>query len=417
MNRYPSQQPFTGNSTIRILVLLLVLCFGLGATVASVSSQELDESPENLQTTSNKKFRKDQSHPIRLGTSGGNVEDVTPLQCCDGTLGALVEKNGVQYILSNNHVLARSNKAKKGEAIIQPGLGDQRPICEPLDPGADTVAHLSARKKVKFGANKTNKIDAAIAEVVPGAVRPNGEIIGIGMPGSNPIKPYLGMKVKKSGRTTGLTRGFISVVNGMAQVEYPKKCGSETVNVARFRDLFYVTGNNGKPFIKGGDSGSMVYEDRNNCPSPVGLIFAGNEEYAAASPAATVQKIVSKLDPKGPMHFVGCNSTSFGTTSASSGESSTGGSDTLFGSSAVSRPLIDERQVELATDAMRNRREDLFQIRGVQGFGIGITLYGPIEPAIYVFSTETPDEIRKHLPETIDGYRVEVFKTDSFVAY
>ena len=117
------------------------------------------------------------------------------------------------------------------------------------------------------------------------------------------------------------------------------------------------------------------------------------------------------------MHFVGCNSSAFGPTSATSGESSTGGSGTLSGSSAVSRPLIDERQVDLATDAMRSRSEDLFQIRGVQGFGIGITLDGPIEPAIYVFSTETPDEARKHLPETIDGYRVEVFKTDSFVAH
>lgn len=417
MNRHPKYEPHPSNVITQVVALLLVFCFGLGGILTPVSSQESEESSELLQTTGSKKFRKDQVHPIKLGTSGGNLEDVTPVQCCDGTLGALVEKNGIRYILSNNHVLARSNKAKMGEAIIQPGLGDQRPICEPLDPGADTVAHLSARKKVKFGAKKTNKIDAAIAEVVPGAVTTNGEIIAIGQPGTNPVEPYLGMKVKKSGRSTGLTKGVVTVVNGMAQVDYPKKCGSESVNTARFRDLFYVTGNNGKPFIKSGDSGSVVYEDKKNCPSPVGLIFAGNDQFAAASPATTVQKIISKLNPKGPMQFVGCRSSSFETSSASAGGSSTGGYDSLSGSSSVSRPLVDERQVELATNVMRSRREELFEVRGVQGIGIGMTLDGPVEPAIYVFATETPDEVRKHLPETIEGYRVEVFKTDSFMAY
>ena len=69
-----------------------------------------------------------QSRPIPLGTSGGSIRDSSWSFCCGGTLGALVQDSqGVQYILSNNHVLARSNRGLIREAIIQPGLIDQEP--------------------------------------------------------------------------------------------------------------------------------------------------------------------------------------------------------------------------------------------------------------------------------------------------
>ena len=41
-----------------------------------------------------------------------------------GTLGCLVRKGGVTYILSNNHVLANSNAASPGDPILQPGPYD-----------------------------------------------------------------------------------------------------------------------------------------------------------------------------------------------------------------------------------------------------------------------------------------------------
>src|SRR5262245_55157729 len=52
-----------------------------------------------------------QTPPIKLGTSGGSVADLTKRFCCAGTLGSLVASGGTQYILSNNHVLARSGSA------------------------------------------------------------------------------------------------------------------------------------------------------------------------------------------------------------------------------------------------------------------------------------------------------------------
>src|SRR5437763_60265 len=51
-----------------------------------------------------------QALPISLGTSGGNVHDISRRFCCSGTLGALVaDSSNTQFILSNNHVLADSD--------------------------------------------------------------------------------------------------------------------------------------------------------------------------------------------------------------------------------------------------------------------------------------------------------------------
>ena len=420
MKIIPTRPSLTAGTLIRGISLVTLSCFGLSLAASSADSQESPESTETLQTSGKKAHRKPQKRPIKLGSSGGNVKDLTALECCDGTLGALVEKKGVQYILSNNHVLARSNKAKIGEAIIQPGLGDQRPVCEPQNSDADTVAFLSARKRVKFGPNKTNKVDVAIAEVVPGTVKPTGEIIGIGVPGSTPVEAKVGMKVKKSGRTTAVTRGSVIAVNATALVEFPTKCGSEQVREAQFKDLIFITGNNGGPFIRGGDSGSMVYENKKTCPAPVGLIFAGSEEITAASPAATVQKIVSKIGPKGEMRFVGCQQSSAAeTTIASSSTSSDAATDSAYlsGSSRDHRAVVDERQIEQATRAMRIWEADLLETRGVHSFGVGISLEGPIEPAIYVFADEDQEQVRERLPEDINGFPVEVFKAPRLVAF
>jgi hypothetical protein len=53
--------------------------------------------------------------PARPGSSIGHL-DITA-----GTFGCVVMRNGLKFILSNNHVLANSNQAKLGEAILQPG--------------------------------------------------------------------------------------------------------------------------------------------------------------------------------------------------------------------------------------------------------------------------------------------------------
>ncbi|NIU63493.1 MAG: hypothetical protein GWN66_23410, partial [Pseudomonas stutzeri] len=56
--------------------------------------------------------------PAPGGVSIGHV-DITA-----GTLGCLVVRGDHIYILSNNHVLANSNEAEPGDAILQPGPHD-----------------------------------------------------------------------------------------------------------------------------------------------------------------------------------------------------------------------------------------------------------------------------------------------------
>src|SRR4030095_15073990 len=65
------------------------------------------------------------NHQVRnqhFGVSGGNINDITKRFCCSGTLGSLVTDGTTQYVLSNNHVLARVDQAATGEDISQPGL-------------------------------------------------------------------------------------------------------------------------------------------------------------------------------------------------------------------------------------------------------------------------------------------------------
>ncbi len=160
--------------------------------------------------------------PVDLGTSGGNINDVSSIYCCSGTLGALVrDSGGTQYILSNNHVLARTNKGRQGDVITQPGLIDM--FCS-----HDTsygVANLSSFVPISFKKGARNTVDAAIAVTQNGKIDPSGAILDIGAISSQTVNASPGMPVKKSGRTTGLTSGTISAVNVTVDVTYNKICG------------------------------------------------------------------------------------------------------------------------------------------------------------------------------------------------
>src|SRR5205809_920420 len=72
-------------------------------------------------------------------------KDLANGYCCGGTLGSLVQVNGVQYIMSNYHVFesdivtgGNGIIAQNGDPIIQPGLIDVN--CNAA--GAQTVATL-----------------------------------------------------------------------------------------------------------------------------------------------------------------------------------------------------------------------------------------------------------------------------------
>ncbi|WP_263337143.1 S1 family peptidase [Acidicapsa dinghuensis] len=251
--------------------------------------------------------------PVPMGSSAGSNADYDSnggklTDCCGGTLGALLQDaSGNQYVLSNNHVFARSDQAIPGETVIQPGLIDNG--CTPygIGPGTTPVATLTGYPALSSA--QTN-VDAAIARVSPGLVDSKGNVLELGTrqqdgtlaaapPGISSTngqgeKASLGMMVAKSGRTTGLTCAPVSAVNVDVLVDYFTDCAETTRSMTkRFTDQIAVSGTG---FSDAGDSGALVVDSSN--AEPVGLFFAGGTdvhgvEQAIANPAS---EVLSALD-------------------------------------------------------------------------------------------------------------------------
>lgn len=226
-----------------------------------------------------------QTPPIQLGTSGGWRYDLANGYCCGGTLGSLVLKGGTQYVLSNYHVLEADivsggnvRVAQAGDPVIQPGLIDVN--CSANN--AQNVATLSGIKSLP-GSN----VDAAIAAVVPGMVRTDGAILEVGTISSSTVNASLSQAVKKSGRTTGLTRSSVAGLNATVSVTYSNECAGGTAFTKTFTGQIVIN-NRGSKFLNSGDSGSLMVEDLSTNPRAVGLLFAGSSQYAIANPIGQV---------------------------------------------------------------------------------------------------------------------------------
>ncbi len=234
-----------------------------------------------------------QTAPIQLGTSGGWRTDLANGYCCGGTLGSLVQVNGVQYILSNYHVLesdivngGNGITAQTGDNVIQPGL---------IDVGCNANNAQNVATLVKISSLPGSNVDAAIAQVIPGMVSSTGAILQIGTISSQTVGASLNQAVKKSGRTTGLTRSRVSGLNATISVAYDNECAGG----AAFTKVFtgqIVIANNGSGFLNSGDSGSLMVQDVTTNPRAVGLLYAGSSTSAIANPIGQVlQFIGSKL--------------------------------------------------------------------------------------------------------------------------
>ena len=191
--------------------------------------------------------------PLVPGTSVAHP-DVTA-----GTLGAFVtDAAGRVLLLSNNHVLADTDRASVGDPVLSPGPADGGRS------GVDRVATLTAFERlVPTG----NLLDLAVAAVddpalVGGNTVPEGVLSGV-------VEEVLdGVAVAKTGRTTGHTTGAVTAVelDGVT-VDYGRR------QLLSFDDCLEVEGD-GRAFSAGGDSGSVVYAL--DGLSALGLLFAGS---------------------------------------------------------------------------------------------------------------------------------------------
>ena len=221
-----------------------------------------------------------QARPIQLGVSGGNSGDLANGFCCSGTLGALVTDGRNQFILSNTHVFAgdavvggNGKVAAVGDDINQSGLIDVG--CQVI--AADMVADLS--EWATFG---QFNIDAAIAQVRTGQVRTDGAILEVGPIANTTAQAFVGQGVKKSGRTTGLTKSSVSGLNATLNVGYTDECAGNSFTVQYTGQI--LISNRASRFLNSGDSGSLMVEDVATSPRAVGLLYAGSSSIAVANP-------------------------------------------------------------------------------------------------------------------------------------
>jgi len=215
--------------------------------------------------------------PVPIGVSTGHP-NITA-----GTIGCRVKDlSGKVYALSNNHIYADCNYANYGDIVLQPGPYDGGGKTPGRD---DVIGRLSSWAVIVFSSQADNTIDAAIALNDPMSMRTMGKatpLDGYGTPKSATVPASIRQKVKKYGRTTGLTTGTVKAVNATVLVSYGDVNGDSIDDVARFVSQIIVTPGS---FSAGGDSGSLVVQNGGtNDRKPVGLLFAGSATMTVCNP-------------------------------------------------------------------------------------------------------------------------------------
>lgn len=249
--------------------------------------------------------RHGKQRPAPGGVSVGHLE-VTA-----GTLGLLVKDahTGNALILSNSHVLAnttdgRDGRARVNDPILQPGPydgGDERddvigrlkrfaPIrpqvasatC-PRAKGVESRLNMLMQMlvpdyTVQFRrVNRAdNLVDAAVAEPLdPDMV--SSEILGLGSV-KGVRDPEVGLRVTKSGRSSGVNHGQITVLDASIKVHMGD------VGEVLFQQQILT-----EPMASPGDSGSVLLDDNGLA---VGLLSAGSSKLSVASQMDNVLRLL-----------------------------------------------------------------------------------------------------------------------------
>jgi hypothetical protein len=347
-----------------------------------------------------------QTIPVKLGTSGGNVNDLGATVCCIGTMGSLWTRADLAQpvILSNNHVLARSSQGVAGESITQPGPsacfpGQSKPIAT-LTQQATLAPAGTAQGRT--GASPSNT-DSAIAQIVPGTVDLAGTILDLGAAGASSIAAAppsstlatasIGLAVAKSGRTTGLTCSTVGSINTSVSIAYETSCGSNvTAFNATYTNQVVI---NGSSFSAGGDSGSLVVTQAN--ARPVALLYGGSTNDTVANP---IQDVVAALSPSVPntLTIVG------GADHSVSCEPEASANSKQVGAFATTVPLSATESQRVTSVQQQNSRA-LMQNAAIKSLAVGGSADSPGEGALVIHLSQASSV---PIPAVINGVRTRV---------
>jgi hypothetical protein len=183
-----------------------------------------------------------------------------------GTFGLLVKKKDDEgsnlYILSNSHILALDGFADEGDDVVQPASWD-------VDGTSGAIAKLHKWEPFDFTEQYwPNLIDAAIARVVRAGSNVKSAIRDIKVtPAAANFQITDGMRVHKVGRTTGHMDS--RVINPNVKLRAEHLNANAAPALVRYRRQVLCN-----PFGEGGDSGSIVLNERDEV---VGLYAGGTE--------------------------------------------------------------------------------------------------------------------------------------------
>jgi hypothetical protein len=354
--------------------------------------------------------------PILFGSSGGNNNDYDTqngqiIDCCGGTLGSMIQNStGTQYILSCNHVLARSDQASVGEMIVQPGLIDNG--CYPSGDGGTETDVGSLTTWLPLSSSTTN-VDAAIAQISTGvAVNTTGAIMELGTPGAGGVLsaappgisstggkgelPTINMSVAKSGRTTGLTCANIAAVNLTVEVSYFKNCEeTEPYLTKTYTNQISIEGNQ---FSDAGDSGSLVVDSTD--AEPVGLFFAGGEANGVSEGVANpVSAVLTELGAQENTSYTFVGTADHPVSCLNYGNGTV---------TAAQATTLADAQTSLAQQALSQARILINPSAGVLGVATGKSSDHAGEAAVILYVDQG---MNVSAPQLIDGIRTEVIPT------
>lgn len=352
-----------------------------------------------------------QNLPIKLGTSGGNANNVNTRECESGTLGSLVTRAGTQFILSNNHVLADSDAGTVGDAITQPGLIDTSSPCVAAD--ASTVANLSQFINIQA---TSPSADAAIAKVVSGAVDTAGTILELGetAPGGIPadeapastVLPVSSLTpnvtaVAKSGRSTGLTCSTVESTNTDVSVKYTRGLGGVAFTATYVNQVSF----NGGTFSAAGDSGSLIVSQAG--AQPIALLYAGSATDTVGAPAQTVLNNLGDTNtPPNIPTFVGP-----ATRGAVAGCTSSG--NDAFDAAAQTAASPSAAQLSTAENVKNQNTPQLMSLHpALLAVGVARSLDRPDRAAVILFMRKGQPLVSA-IPHNVAGIPTRVISVDS----
>lgn len=189
-----------------------------------------------------------QSQPIESGFSVSHISGMT------GTVGAIVQRDGARFLLSNSHVLARNGLASKGDKVLYPGTADGG-----TDP-SNWVATLSYCVPFVRGDAFVNDMDAALAQVFDSSLPDIAYNIANAASPPTVASVSSDMTVTLQGRSSGITQGKVVDANFHFKMPY------DGVGQICFRNQVLC-----EHYTMDGDSGSLVLDAQTG--SIVGLHF------------------------------------------------------------------------------------------------------------------------------------------------